>query len=175
MIDAVAARTGLTATEVAEREERMPSLTERLVDAMTMGTQELLSPIASANLPPTDERLLEVTRHVIDEAAARGPVVIVGRGAQEMLGVRDDVLSVLCYAPLEALIVRTMGKDGVDRETAAKTVEARNKHRAEWVKAHWGRDWLAVDHYDLCVNTHTVGIEVGAHLVIDLARKRFEV
>ncbi len=54
IIDAVAARTGLTASEVAEREERMPSLVERLVDAMTMGTQEMLSPIAAAKLPPTD-------------------------------------------------------------------------------------------------------------------------
>jgi len=103
MIDAVAERTGLTVSEVAAREERKPSLVERLADAMTMSTQEPL-PMATAQLPPTDEKLLEVTHRIIEEAAAKGPVVIVGRGAQEMLGSRDDLMSVFCYAPKAALV-----------------------------------------------------------------------
>jgi cytidylate kinase len=175
IIDEVAARTGLTAGEVAEREERVPSLAERLVEAMTMGTQEMLSPIASANLPPTDERLLEVTRHVIEEAAHRGPVIIVGRGAQEMLGSREDVLSVFCYAPRDALIARTMEREQVDGETATKLVDEHNKRRSEWAKAHWDRDWLSMEHYDLCVNTKTLGITGAMHVILDTARRRFVV
>jgi len=171
MIDEVAARTGLTSSEVAAREERQPSLAERLVDAMTMSTQEPL-PLATAKLPPTDERLLEITRRVIEEAAARGPVVIVGRGAQEMLGSRDDLFSVLCYAPKKALIARTMARDALDAVAAERRVDDVNKQRAAWVKAHWGRDWTGIEHYHLCVNTHRLGVDGAAELIVSAAQRK---
>ena len=98
---------GLSVAEVQAREERVPSLVERLTAAMAMGSQEWASPIAAAKRP-TDEQLIEVTRHIIEEAIVRGPVVVVGRGAQEMLAERQDTLHVFCYAPRKALIARTM-------------------------------------------------------------------
>ncbi len=173
VIDAVAARTGLSASEVAAREERMPSLVERLVEAMTMSSQEMLTPLASAKLPPTEEHLLEVTRRVIEEAAARGPVVIVGRGAQEMLGSRDDLLSVFCYAPREALIARCVARDHLDAAEAAKQVDTMNKHRIEWTRAHWGRNWLAPEHYHLCVNTYLLGTDGAVVAIVEAARHLF--
>ncbi len=174
VIDSVAERTGLTKAEVADLEERLPSLAERLVEAMTMGTQEILSPIANSGFPPTTERLLDVTRRVIEEAIARGPVVVVGRGAQEMLGAREDLLHVLCYAPRDGLVARTRLRHQVDEVVATKMVEEKNRRRAEWVRAYWNREWLAPEHYDVCVNTSSLGIEGAAQLVVDLARRRFE-
>lgn len=174
VIDAVAERTGLTKSEIAEREERLPSLAERLIEAMAMGTQEMMSPIASADLPPTDERLLEVTRKIIEEAADRGSVIIVGRGAQEMLGSREDLLSVFCYAPQAALIARTARREGLSEAEATKRVEEVNKRRGEWVQAHWNRDWRMPEHYDLCLNTHTLGIPWTAEIIEKVLRKRFQ-
>jgi cytidylate kinase len=173
VIDAVAARTGLSTSEVAAREERMPSLVERLATAMTMSTQEMLTPLANAKLPPSEERLLEVTRRVIEEAVARGPVVIVGRGAQEMLGSRDDLMGVFCYAPREALIARCMDRDRLESVAAAKRVDEVNKQRREWVYAHWQRVWLAPESYHLCVNTHLLGVGRAAAVVVDTARNVF--
>ncbi|MGI8766977.1 MAG: AAA family ATPase [Gemmatimonadaceae bacterium] len=173
VIDEVAARTGLTTLEVAAREERMPSLGERLVTAMAMSTQEMLSPLANAKLPPTEERLLAVTRHVIEEAAARGPVVIVGRGAHLMLDLRGDVLSVFCYAPREALIRRSMFRDSLDQAQAAKRVDDTNRQRRDWVKSHWGRDWEAPDTYHLCVNTEALGIGGSVGVVTKAAEGYF--
>jgi len=74
VVDAVAMRMGLSVAEVQAREERVPSLVERLTSAMAMGSQEWMSPIADTRRP-TDEQLIEVTRHIIEEAIARGPVV----------------------------------------------------------------------------------------------------
>ncbi len=174
VIDEVAARTGLTTLEVAAREERMPSLSERLVTAMAMSTQEMLSPFANAKLPPTEERLLAVTRHVIEQAASRGPVVIVGRGAHLMLGLRGDVLSVFCYAPREALIRRAMFRDALNQTQAAKRVDDTNRQRRDWVKSHWGREWEAPDTYHLCVNTDALGVDGTADLVVKAAQGYFE-
>ena len=70
VVDAVATRMGLSVAEVQAREERVPSLVERLTSAMAMGSQEWMSPIADTKRP-TDEQLIEVTRHIIEEAIAR--------------------------------------------------------------------------------------------------------
>jgi len=138
---------------------------------MAMGSQEWVSPIAAAKRP-TDEQLIEVTRHIIDEAIARGPLVVVGRGAQEMLGEREDALHAFCYAPRKALIARTMQREGVDAEEAARLVDGTNKERDQWVRLHWERDRRAHENYDLSVNTARLGIEGSAQLIVSAARSR---
>jgi CMP/dCMP kinase len=172
VVDAVAMRMGLSIAEVRDREERVPSLVERLTSAMAMGSQEWASPIAAAKRP-TDEQLIEVTRHIIEEAIARGPVVVVGRGAQEMLAEREDALHVFCYAPRKALIARTMQREGVSAEEAARLVDSTNKERDQWVRLHWERDRRAHENYDLSVNTERLGIEGAALLVVSAVKIRF--
>jgi cytidylate kinase len=172
VVDAVAARMGLSAAEVRDREERVPSLVERLTAAMAMGTQEWAAPIAAAKRP-TDEQLIEVTRHIIEEAIAAGPVVVVGRGAQEMQAEREDSLHVFCYAPRKALIARTMKREGVSAEEAARLVDSTNKERDQWVRLHWERDRRALENYDLSVNTSRLGIEGSAQLIVSAAKIRF--
>jgi cytidylate kinase len=173
VVDAVAARMGLSVAEVRDREERVPSLVERLTSAMAMGSQEWVSPMAAAAKRPTDEQLIEVTRHIIEEAIAAGPVVVVGRGAQEMQAEREDSLHVFCYAPRKALIARTMQREGVGAEEAARLVDSTNKERDQWVRLHWERDRRALDNYDLSVNTSRLGIEGSAQLIVSAARIRF--
>ena len=99
VVDQVAARLGITRAEVAAREERVPSLVERITDALTLGSQEWITPMTAARRAPTDEQLIEMTRHVVEEAVASGPLVIVGRGAQAMLAERSDALHIFCHAP----------------------------------------------------------------------------
>ncbi|MEO7822596.1 MAG: cytidylate kinase-like family protein [Gemmatimonadaceae bacterium] len=172
VVDAVAARLGMSTAEVQAREERVPSLVERLASAMTMGSQEWMTPMAAAKRP-TDEQLLDVTRHIIQEAIARGPVVVVGRGAPAMLAERADALHVFCYAPRKALVARTMKREGLSAEEATRLVDDTNREREQWVRMHWERDWRAHDNYDLSVNTERLGIEGAADLVLAAARSKF--
>ncbi len=82
LVERVAIGLHTTPAHVQAIEERRPSLAERIADAFAYSSQEMLSAPLGAPLPPTEERILEVTHRVIDEAVARGPVVLVGRGAQ---------------------------------------------------------------------------------------------
>jgi cytidylate kinase len=173
VVDAVAARMGLSVAEVQAREERVPSLVERLTSAMAMGSQEWMSPIADAK-QVTDEQLIEVTRHVIEEAILRGPLVVVGRGTWQMLAEREDTLHVFCYAPRKALIARTMKREGISSEEATRLVDETNKQRDQWVRLHWERDRRALENYDLSVNTERLGIEGAAELIVAAARSRFK-
>ena len=173
IIDRVAEELGTSVAEVEAREERVPSLVQRLADAMALGSPEMLTPIADASLPPSDEKLLAVTRRVIAEAIASGPVVLVGRGAQSMLAERSDTLHVFCYAPTAALVARAMRRLNLDAAAAQKAVEETNRQREQFVRKHWNRSWAAHENYHLCVNTDWLGIDGAADLIIGVARRRF--
>ena len=173
IIDKVAEQLGTTVEEVEAREERVPSLAQRLADAMALGSPEMLTPIADASLPPSDEMLLDVTRRVIAEAIASGPVVLVGRGAQSMLAERSDTLHVFCYAPRPALVARAMRRLNLDAAAAQKAVEETNRQREQFVRKHWNRSWSAHENYHLCVNTDWLGIDGAADLIVGIARQRF--
>lgn len=172
LVERVAARLGRTPVEVQAIEERIPSLAERLADALALGSPEIVSPALSAPLPPTEERLLEVTERVIDDAIARGSVVLVGRGAQSYLAKRSDTLHVLCYAPKPALVARVMQRDNIDMAAATKRVEDTNKRREQYVRRYWHRDWIAPENYHLCLNTEFLGIEGTASLIVQVVRER---
>ena len=169
-IERVASGLHATPAVVEAIEERAPSLAERIADALAYGAQELLSAQVHTPLPPPEERVLEVTRQVIDEAVARGPVVLVGRGAQMRLASRDDCLHVLCTAPQEALVQRVAAREGVPASEATRRVTEENRRRSQFVKRYWDRDWLDASNYHLCANTAWLGIAGTAELVVRAAR-----
>lgn len=173
VVDAVAARLGVSRDEVAARQERVPSLAERLAEALSLGSQDWLAPLTSQKRAPTDEQVIEMTHRIVEEAIARGPLVLVGRGAQEMLAERADALHVFCYAPKGALIARSMQRDKLDEAAAAKLVDDTNNHREQWIRKHWNRQWRDHSQYHLSVNTDWLGIAGAADLIVFAAKKRF--
>lgn len=172
LVDAVAEQLGVTAAAVVAREERVPSLAERLASALTLGTPEYV-PAVGATLPSFEELLLDVTRRVMQQATAEGPVVVVGRGAQAVLAERRDALHVFCYAPRGALVDRVMAREGLSRADAEHRIDETNRHREQYVRRNWNRSWNAHEHYHVCVNTGWLGIDGAAEVVVRLARERF--
>jgi CMP/dCMP kinase len=168
-VDAVAERLGVPASEVQAREERTPSLVERLASALAVASPEILPP-PTEQLPPSEERMADVTRRIIEEAVARGHAVLVGRGAQSVLARRAGVLHVFCYAPREALVKRVAERRGVSIAEAEKNVDEINKQRDQYVRTTFKRSWKAHENYHLAVNTEWLGVEGAAQLVIHAAR-----
>jgi len=171
VINAVAARLGVAPSEVRARDERVPSLAERLVDTLSLASPELAPPVA-AGLTPTESQLVDVTHHVIDEVVQAGPAVLVGRGAQCMLAERDDALHVFCYAPLPALVRNTVERLGVSTAEAERRVGETNRQRERYVRRHWDRAWTDPRNYHVCVDTAWLGIPGAASLIVRLARER---
>lgn len=172
-VDGIAKGLHATPSDVRAIDERAPSLAERLADALALGGGEVMSASLATPMPPTEQRIAEVTGEVIDRTVARGPVVVVGRGAQAYLAQRDDVLHVHCYAPHDALIERTMMREGIGREDAEKMVKARNEQREQYVKRMFGRAWLSPEHYHIMLNTAWLGHDRCVAIVLDLAREKF--
>ncbi len=173
MIDRIAERSGLSRAEVKAQDERVPSMVERLAAALSMGSPEMMPPVPIGPMETTEERIVAVTRRVIEEAVQAGPAVFVGRGAQSLLAERKDALHVFCFAPKPALLQYEMRKSNVDEAEADRRVSDINKQREQYVKRHWNRHWLALENYHLCVNTSWLGIEGAANQVLDAVRRQF--
>lgn len=175
MIEKVAERSGLSPAEVSAQDERVPSIVERIATALSLGSPEIMPPVPAGPMETTEERVVAVTRRVIEEAVQTGPAVFVGRGAQCLLAERTDALHVFCFAPRSNLRRYVMDKFSVGQDEADRIVGDMNKQREQYVKRHWNRNWLSPDNYHLCVNTGWLGVEGSAALVVDAARSHFGV
>ena len=173
LVDEVARRLGVSAEEVSAREERVPSLPERIAAALALGMPEVMPTVADLAAQPSEERIVAVTKRVIEEAVHAGPAVLVGRGAQCMLAERADALHAYCYAPVEALASYVVTNLAVPAEDARRVVIERNQQREQYVKRHWKRDWRDPANYHICVNTGWLGLDGAAALIVQLARARF--
>jgi len=171
VIDAVAERTGLTRAEVTARDERIPSIVERLATTLSLGTPESMPAIPEAPVMMTEERVVAITRRVIEEAVQQGPAVFVGRGAQCLLANRADSLHVFCYAARPKLIEGAIERLGVPSKDADRVVSEMNKNRELYVRRHFNREWLDVRNYHVCVDTGWLGLGGAADLIGGLARK----
>ena len=173
VVEEVAQRLRMTPAEVSAREERLPSLVERMASAMALGVPEMMPMVGDIAAQPSEERMVMMTRRVIEDAVRAGPVVLVGRGAQCMLASRTDALHVFCYAPVEELVRYAVDVLGIPFADAPRTVADMNRQREEYVKHHFKRDWRDLGNYDLCVNTARLGLDGSAALITSLARERF--
>lgn len=173
VVEEVAARLRMTPAEVSAREERVPSLVERMASAMALGVPEVMPVVGEMATVPSEDRMVMMTKRVIEDAVQAGPAVLVGRGAQCMLARRSDALHVYCYAAEEDLIRYVIENLGISAADAPRKVAEMNHQREAYVRLHWKRDWRDVANYDLCVNTATLGLDGAARLVTEVARERF--
>lgn len=171
IVDAIAARSGLSASEVAATEERVPSLVERISGAFTLGTPEAMPAFIDGGATTPDEQIVATTRIIIDEAVRKGPAVFVGRGAQCLLAERSDGLHVFCHAPLPALVQYAIVKLGVPPQDAEKKVHDMNRQREQYVQRHWNRKWMSPLNYHLCIDTSWYGMDGAAELIVETAKE----
>jgi hypothetical protein len=54
-------------------------------------------------------------------------------------------------------------------------VDDMNRQREQYVRTHFRRDWRSVANYDLCLDTHALGIDLAGELVLDAVRRKLGV
>ena len=110
------------------------------------------------------DRLLELVREVVTQAAEAGQCVIVGRGAPYFLRNRSDTFSAFLYAPRMLKLERIKGQVNNDAE-AENLVDSVDQGRAAFIKHYFGKDWPNRHLYHLMVNT-MIGIESSVELLL---------
>src|SRR5690349_13505966 len=181
IIAQVAVRSGIPEAEIESYDERMPSFWQRVTSALASSSPEpMLVDLPYLEQVPTgtmQERLVAVTRAVIEEAAERGNAVIIGRGAAWILGKRPGVLNVQLHASMEARVRYLMARveeippDARPEEKSLRELcQSVDAARGEYVRRLYGVDWLDARSYDIAIDVGRFGIDKTADLIESAAR-----
>lgn len=149
---------------VRQREERVDSMFYRLVKAFMRGSVEPRTDTAGMELLDA-ENLVVLFEKVINEIAAEGNAIIIGRGASWFLRARDDVFSVFLYASYEEKLRRTI-EAGISRKEAENLLGTVDQERSAFVRKYYGLEWPHRPLYNLMINTKA-GDEAVVGMVTD--------
>jgi cytidylate kinase len=177
----VALRSGIPEQELEGYDERLPSFWQRVTAALASGSPEpqLASLPYADQLPATSmqERLVAITKLVIEEAAERGNAVVIGRGGAWILGRRPDAVHVQLHASMDARVryllsrVEELPPDARPEEKSIKELcQSVDAARGEYVRRLFGVDWLDARSYDLAVDVGRLGIDRTVELIEKAAR-----
>lgn len=170
-VNAVAQRSGLPAAEVAEKEERAPGFLERLTRALSRAAPELFSPAPDKLPEPEEKKLVETTEKVVEELAAAGRVVLVGRAASAVLSGAHEAFHVKLVAPMAIRIRTIQERLGVEAREAERQLRESDANRARYHSFHYHRDWNDASHYHMVLNSGLLGYDGAAEIVVRCVRE----
>jgi cytidylate kinase len=175
IIDEVAHRLQLPKEEVEAEDEQPGSLLARLLVALgSASTEPLVPPEAAAWQPPntdpafdTRKAVLELTQHVIQEAARTGNVVIVGRGGAYILRDFPGALHVFLRAAEAVRVKAIMARfDITSEEEARRRLKRTDENWTAYIKQVYGHDRNLAGHYDMVLDTGRLGYETTVDAII---------
>ena len=124
------------------------------------------------------EKVYEWQSDVIRRLAEKGPCVIVGRCADEVLKDHPNLISIFITAPMAAREERIKALyPDLQREkymTYSQYINQTDRLRAYYYNYHTGRDWGSMSNYDLILDSSKLGIEKTADLLADYLKYRIE-
>jgi cytidylate kinase len=186
-------RCGVSVGTVAEHDERRGSFRERLAglirtvlersaasgaDPLTgsTGLEAILSrtyaDMAVEEPQLSDSLYLETMTVLIRELAARGEVVILGRGSQMILADMPRALHVLCVAPRKLRAHRLAERDEMGMEAAIRRTAESDRARCAFYKKFWHVEVEDPRLYDLTIDTGRLSYEVATQLIVTAAKAK---
>jgi cytidylate kinase len=157
---------------VAEREERRDPLYRRLMQSFALGSYE-----GSGGVYPIEsldaDSIVRLSERVVNEAAAQGNCVIVGRGSQHFLATREDTLRFFLYAPKENK-VRRLISEGTPEAKANLLVDTIDRERRAFIKRYFHAEWPNFPLYHAMINT-AVGEEQVIKVMMSFCKRNYPV
>ena len=174
LIDEVAHRLQLPKEEVEAEDEQPGSLLHRLLMALGSASGEpMIPPETAAWNPPnvdpvfdTRRAVLEITQHVILEAARAGNVVIVGRGGAYILRDFEGALHVFLRASEARRVKVVMARFNLTEEEARRRLKQADENWTAYIKQVYGHDRNLAAHYDLVLDTGRLGYEATVEAIL---------
>jgi cytidylate kinase len=180
IIDEVARRLQLPKEEVEAEDEQPGSLLARLLVALGSASTEPLIPAETAAWTPpnaaptfdTRKAVLQITQHVIQEAARAGDVVIVGRGGAYILA-ETDALHVFLRAS-ERVRVKTIREQFniASDDEARRRLRQTEENWTSYIRQVYGHDRTLPGHYDLVLDTGRLGYEAAVDAIAAALERR---
>ena len=191
---------GVSLSEVAGHDEHLRTLGERIASILRgfmertaavgttdpfsgggLGLDMLLAHTygEAAELPTdtdrgqlNDERYIKTLTSVISAVAARGNVLIVGRGSQLILQHEPDTTHVFITAPREARIAAIAAQEQVPASEAAHRMKHSDHDREEFYRRYFKVQVQNPELYDLTIRGGGIRNELAVRLICEAVRDR---
>ncbi|MDD4688659.1 MAG: cytidylate kinase-like family protein [Eubacteriales bacterium] len=143
--------------------------THSFLYSLAMGSYLMGHHISGSVELPLNERLFIIQAEVVKKIASEGPCVFVGRCADYIL--RDDfnITSVFLHADIKDRMDYVSKAYELKTEKAKDRINKVDRQRSGYYNYFAHDQWLDMLHYDLTINTSSVGIEKSAEFIKDFA------
>lgn len=158
LIRMAAQRSGIDEQYIVKNEQSIPSFWLKCI--LSKNSEQPVEASLSA-----DDILFVAESRIVQELAAQGPCIIVGRCADFVL--KDDpwVVKVFCYTDLKSAVARCVNDYGISQEQAEAEIRRINRNRIHHYEYYTGRKWGEPHHYHLMLNTGSIGLDTACELV----------
>ncbi len=163
IIRAVAEKLSVKEEDIEKRDEKRQTIWESMMNS-TGFAPEFYVPL-NIKYAPSDAELYEAETKIIEEIAAEGNAVIIGRGGFHILRNRHSTIRILLHADVDFRIKRVAELYKVSAKEAAEIVEKNDKDRAKYINALTGAKWMDATLFDLAIDTGRIGIEKAIDLI----------
>ena len=114
---------------------------------------------------PINHKIFLAQFDTIKNLADKESCVIIGRCADYALAEDPNLLSLFISAPLEDRIARVAKRQKVTPEEAKSLIQKTDKRRASYCEYYASKKWGAVDGYDFCLNSSSLGLGGTVELI----------
>ena len=153
-----AQRSGMDEQYIVRNEQSIPSFWLKCILSKN-SEQPLESSLSS------DDVLFVSESKIIQELAARESCIIVGRCADFILKDYPRAVKVFCYSDLQHALTRCVQEYGIPRQNAETEIRRINRNRIHHYEYYTGRKWGEPHHYNLMLNTGTIGLQTACQLI----------
>ena len=175
LVAEVARKLALSEEFVEKHDERRAGFLDRLLQQLA-GADFSSPQDPSIWTPPFQDpafdparAVLQLTQEAIRSAAASDDCVIVGRGSTYILRGQAGVLSVFLRARVEARLRLVKELFNLGEEAAAKRIRETDANRAAYIREIYGHEWSNPAHYDMVLDTGTIGFAGAAEAIVAVA------
>ncbi len=119
----------------------------------------------NAHSHSNQDYLWALQNKLINELAAKGPCVIVGRCADYILRDSFDCLHVFIHASMEKRAERIVEMYGERRESPQKRLKDKDKKRKAYYKYYTETEWGVAKNYHIALDSGMLGIEKCADII----------
>lgn len=170
----VAEQLAVPLEEAVARDERASGRVGRMLQRLApLGTAFGGGADASVLPPPLeDEDYGHAVARVIQEQAANGPVVVLGRAGAFVLKDHPGAFHVRLDGPRAARIAQAAQVEDVTPDTAERRLDETDRARVAYVKALHGCDPREARHYHLVIDSTALPLDAVADLVVRAQQAR---
>lgn len=138
--------------------------------AFNVGTYGSHNP--TMNDLPMNDQLFLLQSQTIHKIAQEGSCVIVGRCADYILENEPNAIHLFIHSTPDDKLNRIISSYGIPAEDAQEFMKKTDRRRAAYYDYYVGEKWGQMEHYDLSINSSTLGIESTVDFILEFIKMK---